>query len=344
MRKFFIILLLLILVGGGAAAYALYQMFYGAAVPEEFSVRITPRTDYELIVDKVKQNSKYNRAFEFYADYLDLKNTFRTGTFVIEKGMSVMTIVRTLKYGESKTLRLTINNARTPEALAKKIAARSHITEEEMLSTLRDERLIAELGFRSAEEMFSIFLPNTYEVPCDISPRDLVLKFKAESDKYWSSPVRQEQLKRLGFTQLEAMTLASIVHEETNAQSEMARIAGVYINRLNKGMLLQADPTVKYALGDPTVKRILKRHLKIESPYNTYVNEGLPPAPIAMPDMVAIEAVLEYEKHDYIYFCARPEFDGKHNFARTHKEHEANAKAYHNALNELEKRKKQKKN
>ena len=341
MRKFFISLLLLLLLGGGAAAYIAYQMFYGAAVPEEFTVRITPRTDYELVVDKVKQNSRYNRAFEFYADYLDLKNALRTGTFVIEKDMSVMTIVRTLKYGESKTLRLTINNARTPEALAKKIAAKSHISEEEMLATLRDPKLIAELGFSSAEAMFSIFLPNTYEVQCDITPRDLVLKLKAESDKYWSSAKRKEQLKRLGFTPFEAMTMASIVHEETNAESEMARIAGVYVNRLKKDMLLQADPTVKYALKDPSVKRILKRHLKIESPYNTYIHKGLPPTPIAMPDLVAIEAVLNYEEHNYLYFCARPEFDGKHNFAVTLSEHEKNAKAYHKALNEWLKKKKQ---
>lgn len=333
MRKFFIILLLVLIVGGAAMACVAYQMFYGSAVSEDFTVRITPRTDYELVIDKVKQNSRYNWAFEFYAEYLDLKNAIRTGTFVIEKDMSVMTIVRTLKYGRSKTLRLTINNARTPETLAKKIAARTEISEDSMLHTLRDEALITELGFSSAEAMFSIFLPNTYEVPCDITPRDLVLRLKAESDKYWTAPDRQSKLQRLGFTPYEVMTLASIVHEETNAESEMARIAGVYMNRLKRDMLLQADPTVKYALGDPTVKRILKRHLKIESPYNTYIHKGLPPTPIAMPDMAAIEAVLDYEEHDYLYFCARPEFDGKHNFARTHKEHEVNAKAYHDALN-----------
>lgn len=342
MRKFFISALLILVVCGAIAAYALYNMFYGPAVAEEFTVRITPRTDYELVVEKVKKNSIYDWAFEFYAEYLDLENALRVGTFVIEKDMSVMTIVRTLKYGASKTVRLTINNARTPEALATKIAAKTDINREEMIRTLRDSSLIAELGFDSAEAMFSIFLPNTYELPCDITPRSLVLRLKSESDKFWADPKRQEQLERIGFTQLEVMTLASIVHEETNAQSEMARIAGVYINRLNKDMLLQADPTVKYALGDPSIKRILKRHLKIDSPYNTYIHKGLPPAPIAMPDIVAIDAVLNYEHHDYIYFCARPEFDGKHNFAVTLKEHEANAKAYHDALNELEKRRREK--
>jgi len=333
MRKIFLILLLLLAITGGVMAYVGYQMFYGPAVAEEFTVRITPRTDYELVVDKVTKNSKYNWAFEFYADYLSLRDALRVGTFVIEKDMSVMTIVRTLKYGESKTLRLVINNARTPESLAKKIASRTSITEQDMLNTLRDSVLISELGFDSAEAMFSIFLPNTYEVPVDISAHDLVLKLKAESDRFWSDATRQERLKHLDFTPFQVMTLASIVHEETNAESEMARIAGVYMNRLKKGMLLQADPTVKYALKDPAIKRILTRHLKVESPYNTYIHKGLPPTPIAMPDIAAIEAVLSYEIHDYLYFCARPEFDGKHNFARTLEEHNANARAYHEALN-----------
>lgn len=333
MRKFFIYLLVFLLVAGAATGYYGYRMFYGPAVTEDFSVRITPKTDYEAVVEKVKKHCKYDFAFEFYADYLDLKNHLRVGTYLMFEEMSVMTIVRTLKYGESTTLRLTINNARTPEALAKKIASKSDIPEEAMLKALRDPNLIKELGFDSAEAMFSIFIPNTYEFYSEITAEELVRKFKAESDKFWATPEHQRGLDRCGLSPYEVMTLASIVHEETNATSEMARIAGVYMNRLEKDMLLQADPTVKYALGDPTIKRILKRHLEIDSPYNTYKHRGLPPTPIAMPDVAAIEAVLNYEVHDYLYFCARPEFDGKHNFARTGQEHSRNARAYHDALN-----------
>ena len=333
MRKFFITLAVLTLLFGGAAAYCGYEMFYGKSVTEDFSVRITPRTDYSAVVEKVKKYCKYDWAFEYYAKYLDLENHLRVGTYLIFEEMSVMTIVRTLKYGESTTLRLTINNARTPEALAKKIADKSDISEEAMLKALRDENLVKEFGFDSAEAMFSIFIPNTYEFYSEITAEELVRKFKAESDKFWATAEHQRGLDRCGLSPLEVMTLASIVHEETNAKSEMARIAGVYMNRLKKDMLLQADPTVKYAMGDPTIKRILKRHLKVESPYNTYIHKGLPPTPIAMPDIAAIEAVLNYEVHDYLYFCARPEFDGKHNFARTDKEHAANARAYHEALN-----------
>jgi UPF0755 protein len=201
-----------------------------------------------------------------------------------------------------------------------------------MLSALRNKELIAELGFDSGEAMMSIFLPNTYEVYSNIKPEALVRRMKSESDKFWSADKRVEQLAQLGLTPYEVMTLASIVHEETSYQGEMSRVAGVYINRLRKGMPLQADPTVKYAVGNPSLKRILYKHLEVDSPYNTYIYAGLPPTPICMPDMVVIEAVLSYEKHDYYYFCARAEMDGKHNFARTHREHERNAQAYHRAL------------
>ncbi|MDE7005101.1 MAG: endolytic transglycosylase MltG, partial [Alistipes sp.] len=138
---------------------------------------------------------------------------------------------------------------------------------------------------------------------------------------------------RSGLSRLEVMTLASIVYEETRKSDEMPRIAGVYINRLRKRIPLQADPTVKYAMQDFSLRRILYRHLKYPSPYNTYINRGLPPSPICMPGKDAIEAVLGFEEHDYIFFCARPEFDGYHNFARTLREHNANARAYSAELN-----------
>jgi UPF0755 protein len=232
-------------------------------------------------------------------------------------------------------VRLVINNARTPEALASKIAMQIDADSLSMLAALRNDAIIKALGFKSAEAMFSIFLPNTYEVYADTTPESLVWRMKQESDKFWASDVRQSKLKALDMTAYEVMTLASIVHEETNVAEEMPTIAGVYINRLKMGMPLQADPTLKYAVGDPTIRRVLEKHKSVESPYNTYKYVGLPPTPIAMPDMAAIEGVLNYEKHDYIYFCARAEMDGRHNFARTLKEHNRNAEAYHRALDKM---------
>lgn len=337
-RKFFAVILVLIVIVAVTAVWA-YQMFYGSAVEERVTVVLREDESYSEKLAKVKSSVVYPFALELYAKRINLERGIPSGAYTFNKGMSVIEVARKLKFGVDKSVRLVINNARTPEALASKIAMQIDADSVAILSALRDKSIIKELGFDSAEAMFSIFLPNTYEVYSDITPESLVWRMKRESDKFWASDARQVKLKALGMTPYEVMTLASIVHEETNEADEMARIAGVYINRLKMGMPLQADPTLKYAVGDPTIRRVLDKHKSVESPYNTYKYLGLPPTPIAMPDMAAIEGVLNYEKHDYIYFCARAEMDGRHNFARTLKEHNKNAAEYHRALDRLKIRK-----
>ncbi|MBO7190127.1 MAG: endolytic transglycosylase MltG [Alistipes sp.] len=334
----FVIILVLIAIVAITAVWA-YQMFYGEAIEERVTVVLREDESYTEKLSKVKSSVVYPIALELYAKRINLDKGIEAGAYTFNKGMSVIEVARTLKFGVDNSVRLVINNARTPEALASKIAMQIDADSVAILSTLRDKSIIKEMGFSSAEAMFSIFLPNTYEVYADISPESLVWRMKRESDKFWANDARQAKLNALGMTAYEVMTLASIVHEETNVADEMPRIAGVYINRLKMGMPLQADPTLKYAAGDPTIRRVLDKHKSIESPYNTYKYVGLPPTPIAMPDMSAIEGVLNYEKHDYIYFCARAEMDGRHNFARTLTEHNKNAKEYHRALDKLKIRK-----
>ena len=337
-RKFFVVILVLVVILAVTAIWA-YQMFYGEAVEERVTVVLREDESYEEKLAKVKSSVLYPIALELYAKRIDLDRGIESGAYTFTQGMSVIEVARTLKFGVDNSVRLVINNARTPEALASKIAMQIDADSVTILSTLRNESIIKEMGFGSAEAMFSIFLPNTYEVYADITPESLVWRLKRESDKFWASESRQAKLEALGMTSYEVMTLASIVHEETNVAEEMPRIAGVYINRLKRGMPLQADPTLKYAAGDPTIRRVLDKHKSIESPYNTYKYVGLPPTPIAMPDMAAIEGVLNYERHDYLYFCARAEMDGRHNFARTLAEHNKNAKEYHRALDRLKIRK-----
>ena len=337
-RKFFVVILVLVVILAVTAIWA-YQMFYGEAVEERVTVVLREDESYEEKLAKVKSSVLYPIALELYAKRIDLDRGIESGAYTFTQGMSVIEVARTLKFGVDNSVRLVINNTRTPEALASKIAMQIDADSVTILSTLRNESIIKEMGFGSAEAMFSIFLPNTYEVYADITPESLVWRLKRESDKFWASESRQAKLEALGMTSYEVMTLASIVHEETNVAEEMPRIAGVYINRLKRGMPLQADPTLKYAAGDPTIRRVLDKHKSIESPYNTYKYVGLPPTPIAMPDMAAIEGVLNYEKHDYLYFCARAEMDGRHNFARTLAEHNKNAKEYHRALDRLKIRK-----
>ena len=337
-RKFFVVILVLVVILAVTAIWA-YQMFYGEAVEERVTVVLREDESYEEKLAKVKSSVLYPIALELYAKRINLDRGIESGAYTFTQGMSVIEVARTLKFGVDNSVRLVINNARTPEALASKIAMQIDADSVTILSTLRNESIIKEMGFGSAEAMFSIFLPNTYEVYADITPESLVWRLKRESDRFWASESRQAKLEALGMTSYEVMTLASIVHEETNVAEEMPRIAGVYINRLKRGMPLQADPTLKYAAGDPTIRRVLDKHKSIESPYNTYKYVGLPPTPIAMPDMAAIEGVLNYEKHDYLYFCARAEMDGRHNFARTLAEHNKNAKEYHRALDRLKIRK-----
>lgn len=317
-----------------------YKMFYGSAVDREYEVVLTGDDSYDEMIAKVKKGMDNHLAFDFYADHIDLKRTIKPGRYTIKQGMTVMEVARMLKIGVRNTSRLVINNVRTPEALAEKIASQLDIDVDDMRSLLLDESFVKEYGFDSSEAMFSLFLPNTYEVDSDITPREVVAYLAKESDKFWSRSENSERLEQLKSStplksSYDVMVLASIVYEETKAEDEMARVAGVYINRLNKDWLLQADPTVKYALGDPTIKRVLYEHLEVESPYNTYKYKGLPPTPISMPDMSAIEAVLSYEHHDFMYFCASPELNGRHNFAKTLKEHNRNADAYHKAIKNL---------
>ena len=337
-RKFFVVILVLIVTVAVTALWA-YQMFYGAAVEERVTVVLREDESYKEQLAKVKTSVAYPLALELYAKRINLDRGIESGAYTFNKGMSVIAVARALKFGVDNSVRLVINNARTPEALASKIAMQIDADSVAMVAALRNESIIKDMGFKSAEAMFSIFLPNTYEVYADITPESLIWRLKRESDKFWASEAQKAKLQMLGMTPYEVMTLASIVHEETNVKEEMPRIAGVYINRLNRGMLLQADPTLKYAAGDPTIRRVLDKHKSIESPYNTYKYLGLPPTPIAMPDMAAIEGVLNYEKHNYLYFCARAEMDGRHNFARTLVEHNKNAKEYHRALDKLKIRK-----
>lgn len=335
MKKKIFVAFVVLVVAVGVAGMWTYQNFFGSAVEERFSLVLRNDESYDDMVAKVERYIERDLAFKLYAKRINLDEGIEAGTYTFDKGMTVIEVARTLKFGSDNSVRLVINNARTPEALAGKIAMQIDADSVAMLAALRSETLIEEFGFDSAEAMFSIFLPNTYEVYRDVEPEALVRRLKQESDKFWSDETRLKKLERSGLTPYEAMTLASIVHEETNAKDEMARVAGVYINRLQRGMLLQADPTLKYAAGDPTIKRVLNKHKTIDSPYNTYMYLGLPPTPIAMPDMAAIEGVLNYEKHDYLYFCARPEMDGRHNFARTLAEHNRNAAAYHRALDRM---------
>ena len=313
------------------AGLVLRQQFYGNAVVTERDLYVSVRAEYGQVADSLLPQIKHRRAFDAYARRINLAETFKPGHYVLKHGMSVIEIARMLKLGLQTPVRVTINNVRIPAQLAQKLARQIDADSTAIMQALTSEELAAEVGFDSVT-LFSMFIPDSYEFYWTVTPGEFVRRMKREYDRFWTSE-RDVKRKRSGLSRLEVMTLASIVYEETRKSDEMPRVAGVYVNRLKKGIKLQADPTVKYAMQDFGLRRILYRHLKYDSPYNTYVNEGLPPSPICMPGKNAIDAVLNYEKHDYIFFCARPEFDGYHNFAKTLREHNKNARAYSDELN-----------
>ena len=314
-----------------AAGVTVRWQFYGNAVTEERDLYVSGRAEYAQMVDSLLPRIRHHRAFGAYAHRIDLERTFKPGHYVLRPGMSVIEVARMLKLGTQTPVRATINNVRIPAQLAQKLARQIDADSAAVMQALTSKTLAAEVGFDSVT-LFSMFVPDSYEFYWTVTPEEFVKRMKREYDRFWT-PERDAKRKRSGLSRLEVMTLASIVYEETRKTDEMPRIAGVYVNRLRKGIPLQADPTVKYAMQDFGLRRILYKHLKYPSPYNTYINKGLPPSPICMPGKNAIDAVLDFEKHDYIFFCARPTFDGYHNFARTLREHNANARAYSAELN-----------
>ena len=332
MKKGFLVISVILLIIAGAATIWGYTSFKGNAVKERHSIYVYTNDNYQSIADSVKAYTHHHWAFDLYAKRLDLSNNLKAGHYVMQEGMNVIQLVRMLKLGLQTPVDVTINNVKTPQFLAGKLSKQIMADSVEIVRALTNQATAEKLGFSSPLTMFSMFIPNTYEFYWTVTPDEFVERMRKEYKRFWSEE-RDAKRKRSGLSRTEVMTLASIVYEETRKVDEMPRIAGVYINRLREGIPLQADPTIKYALQDFGLRRILYRHLKYPSPYNTYINKGLPPSPICMPSIEAIDAVLNFERHDYIFFCARPTFDGYHNFARTLKEHNANAKAYQAELN-----------
>lgn len=295
---------------------------------ESVSLYIYPSENYEKVLEKLEENGileKEETAFSIFAKVKKLENNVKSGHYVIEPNTSQVDLVRTLANGLQTPVKLVINKVRLKQDFAKKIANQLMLSENDILLAI-DNR-------ENSQNFFDNIVCNTYEVYWNISAEKLLERLEKEADKWWEE--QENQLEKIGLSRHEVVVLASIVEEETNKNEEKPTIAGVYINRLKKDMLLQADPTVKYAVGDFTIKRVMYKHLQTESPYNTYLNKGLPPTAICLPNVSSLKAVLNYQKHNYMFFCAKEDFSGYHNFAVTPNEHYRNADKYKNALNKL---------
>lgn len=269
--------------------------------------------------------------FSFLAKLMDYDENVKAGRYLLRANMTNMDAIRLLRSGSQTPLNITFNNARLKEDLAEKLCSNIAANKDKFLALLNDTAVISNYGF-NPNTITSMFIPNTYQVYWTISEKELLDRMKLEHDKFWNEE-RLEKAEAINMTPVEVSTLASIVEAESKMRDEQPRVAGVYINRLNRGMALQADPTLVYAAGDFTISRVLNEHKEIDSPYNTYKYAGLPPGPINVPSISAIDAVLNYESHKYLYFCAKEDFSGYHNFATNLTQHLNNARRYQQALN-----------
>ncbi len=266
--------------------------------------------------------------------YLAKGEPIKPGRYLLEKGLSNQEIARTFYLGKQRPWNLTFHRIEDMNDLAGIVCRKLEPDSTAFAHAFKDVALLEKHNFPTDPRILpAYFIPNTYEFFWNSSPEDFLERMQKEYQRFWNE-ARKSKAKALGLSPVEVSTLASIVQkEQAKWEDEWPTIAGLYLNRLNIGMRLQADPTVKYALGQPDLRRVLTRHLSINHPYNTYQNVGLPPGPICIPLPNTIDAVLNYEAHDYLYMCAKSDMSGKHAFAKDLAEHNRNARAFQRELN-----------
>ena len=317
-------------------AFYTYQILYtpNVLVEKQDQYFAIPRgTTFKQLQNELANQRIVNElvSFSFLAKLKDLDTQVKAGMYLIRKDMTNLELINLLRSGSQTPIQLTFSNARLINQLPKILTHGLEMDSTELASVMLADTTAGYYGFDQAN-FISMFIPNTYEVYWTISPKELLNRMKAEYDRFWTED-RKQKAENLGMTQMEVATLASIVQGETNKMDEAPKIAGVYINRLKRRIPLQADPTLVFAIGDFTIRRILNKDKEFDSPYNTYKNRGLPPGPINMPSIPALDAVLNYEDHKYLYFCAEADFSGYHAFAKTLREHNINARKFQRALN-----------
>lgn len=255
----------------------------------------------------------------------------RTGRYDVRRNTPILMLYRKLRNGQQDPVHLTIPTSRTIEKLSGTLSKKIMLDSLTLVNALQNEEFCQQAGYNT-QTIPALFIPNTYEIYWDITLEGLIHRMQRENKIFWNAE-REQKAKALNLSHEEICTLASIVDEETANDAEKPTIAGLYLNRLNKGMLLQADPTVKFAVGNFSLRRITGEHLRKESPYNTYLNLGLPPGPIRIASIAGVDAVLNHQQHNYLYMCAKADFSGTHEFAATFNEHKKNARNYIKALN-----------
>ena len=336
MKKTLTVILIAGLVIAAVAALFGYRWFTDNKMPNfrrQAVIYVRPGDDAATVMKTIADSAGVVNASSLERMFNDKRvaEFIQPGRYVVKPSSTSVYVARMLNNGWQTPTRLVLSGTmRRKGDIARKIANQMLVDSAEVAAALSDDILLAKYGFNS-QNVFSLFIPDTYEMYWTASVEDILQKQKDAWDAFWT-PENLSKAERLGLTKEQVSILASIVKGETNYEPEMPTIAGVYLNRLRIGMPLQADPTVAYCF-DYQPTRILKRHLEVDSPYNTYTHVGLPPGPIAVPTKACLEAVLNPGQHNYLFFCANADFSGTHAFASTLSEHNRNARAFQAELN-----------
>lgn len=302
-------------------------------ISEPTRVNVPDNATYSDLVDSMGVHGCIpNRTvFNTIARFRHLPQHVKPGSYRFNPGDNIVSVLQKLYSGNQTPIRVTINKKRTLQQLCDYLGTKLEYGGDSLLFLMQSPTVCQQYG-ETPQTIIGMFPQNTYEIYWNITPKALLNRMLKESETFWDG--RQASLKELGLSRQQVLTLASIIEEETNCNEEKPDIASVYLNRYRIGMPLQADPTVKFALEDFNIRRIKNDMLQTDSPYNTYKYAGLPPGPICIPSVASIDAVLKNKKTNYLYFCAKEDFSGRHNFSCTHEEHLSNARKFHKALNE----------
>ncbi|MFN0036577.1 MAG: endolytic transglycosylase MltG [Saprospiraceae bacterium] len=332
-RRGILLLLMVALLGGAYFAWEPIKGFWFPAVPAQLAdpyVCIPTGSSFDEVVRVLKKGGfvRDEVNFRWLAEQMKYrKDKMRAGRFKIEPGWTNRQLIQHLRTGEQAPVKVVLTNERLPEEVAGKVARFVEADSLSLLNTFRDRAFLREIGY-AEETLLTAFIPNTYEMYWNTEAKGFVNKMLKEHAVFWDKNNRREKARAQGLTEKEAYILATIVERETNANSEKATIAGVYLNRLRIGMKLQADPTSVFATRDFATRRVTEYHTTFDSPYNTYMYKGLPPGPISMASIPSLDAVLNPEKHKYLYFCAKPDDSGTHAFAESFAAHKVNAERF----------------
>jgi UPF0755 protein len=315
--------------------FIVYRSLFGSSVKTEKSeqvIFIPTGSSYTQVLDTLKSNFsiKNQVVFEWLAKKKNYPTLVKPGKYIIHNNISCNELINLLRSGRQSPVKVTFNNVRSLNQLAGKIGKQIEADSTAIISFLNNESGYSSDGFNN-ETIISLFIPNTYDIYWNTDPLKLYNRMLKEYKLYWNEE-RMSKAREKNLTPVEVAILASIIDDEVVKLDEKPRIAGVYLNRLRKGIPLQACPTIKFALNDFTITRVLKKYLDVDSPYNTYKHNGFPPGPIGCPTISGLESVLNAEKHDYLFFAAKSDFSGYHNFSRTLSEHNHFAALYQKEL------------